>query len=185
MKDVVGKKLMEIRKNNIIPLIRGSLLDVGCGNNVIVRAYRALSGKDAIGVDVYPWEGVDIVVQDSASLPFDSHRFDTIICVAALNHIPNRIKVIQEMKRLLKTDGQIIITMITPKISQVWHLLRSPWDDDQKERGMQSNEVFGFTRQEISAMFENYGFITADIKPFMFGLNRIYLFLNPVTKCRN
>ena len=176
MKDIIGKKLSEIRKNNILPLIRGCLLDIGCGCNIIANTYKILTGNEAIGIDVYPWDGADLVIKNSACLPFESESFDTIICVAALNHIPYRNKVIQEMKRLLKKDGQIIITMITPKISKIWHLLRSPWDADQKERGMDADETFGFTKREIITMFETYDFKIKHIKPFMCGMNRIYLF---------
>jgi hypothetical protein len=39
---------------------RGLLLDIGCGANELGRYYRSRPGI-AIGVDVHPWSGADVV----------------------------------------------------------------------------------------------------------------------------
>ncbi len=176
MKDKLGKYLLNIRINNVLPFIKEKMIDIGCGTNELVRTYKSISNKEAIGVDVYPWEGVDLTVENTANLPFSDKEFDTVCCIATLNHIPNRKDVIKEMKRILKDDGQIIITMITPKISRIWHFLRKPWDVDQKERGMKEGEVYGFTKKQIISLFKEENLYLEKMKKFMFGLNRIYIF---------
>lgn len=176
MKDKLGIILLNIRKKKIIPLIKGKLLDVGCGTNEIVKEYRRLSNEEAKGVDVYSWPGVDLVVEDTSQLPFSNNSFDTIICVATFNHILNRSQVIAEMSRVLQKNGQLIVTILPPGISRVWHFIRKPWDVDQSERGMKDGEVYGFTGKEMNEMFSKHGFKLQSSSPFMLGINRAYIY---------
>src|SRR5690242_18608281 len=78
----------DIRTNVVLKALSGRVLDIGCGSNLLVQRYRAL-GHEAVGVDVYPWPGVDLLVKDTAQLPFSDRAFDTITFVACINHIPN------------------------------------------------------------------------------------------------
>jgi SAM-dependent methyltransferase len=169
--DIVGRKLEAIRVRAVLPFIRGRLLDIGCGMNRLANAYG-----NGVGVDVHNWGSVDHVVENSAILPFADASFDTVTIVAALNHIPNREEVLTECRRLLKSDGRIVVTMITPKISTVWHFFRLPWDADQRERGMAEGEVFGFTAKQLVGLARRRGFTLSIRKRFMLGLNSIYVF---------
>ncbi len=171
MHDALGEALADRRIRAVLPHVRGRLLDLGCGDNKLVRRY-----VNGVGVDVHPWPGADFIVNNSASLEYESHSFDTVTIIAALNHIPNREAVLQECRRLLRPDGQVVITMLTPVTSRVWHWLRAPWDADQRERGMRAGEVYGFTPAEIVDMFSRSGFTLSSQKRFMLGLNRVYVF---------
>ena len=171
MNDALGKKLESTRINKVLPHIQGELLDIGCGLNQLKKAY----GK-GVGVDVYKWDNVDIVVENTAQLPFEDNSFDTITIIAALNHIPNRGEVIKECYRLLKPDGKMIITMIPPVISTVWHFLRKPWDVDQSERGMKEGEVYGLTKSQIVDLFGQQKFKLSLDEGFMMNINRLYIF---------
>ncbi|MBN1303675.1 MAG: methyltransferase domain-containing protein [Anaerolineales bacterium] len=169
MKDLIGKFLLDWRKRVTLPLLSGRLLDIGCGTNELVREYPG----PGIGVDVYDWGDVDLVVKDTSRLPFKAQEFDTITIIAALNHIPNREEVLAEAKRVLKEDGKIIITMLPPFISKIWHILREPWDIDQAERGMKAGEVYGLTHKETLKLLKDAGFRVVYEKLFMFGINRL------------
>lgn len=169
MKDKVGRVLLDKRIKIVLPYLEGSLLDIGCGTNELVRSY---SGK-GIGTDVYQWGDVDVIVEDTAKLPFDDKTFDTITIVATLNHIPNRTQVLLEAKRVLKDSGKLIVTMIPPKISRVWHGIRKPWDADQSERGMKEGEVYGLTENELSELLSEAGFEITFKKKFMLGINNL------------
>jgi len=150
--------------------VKGRLLDIGCGNNRLVRTYG-----NGIGVDVYPWEGVDLVVQDSAKLPFPDKSFDTVSFVACLNHIPNRREVLREARRVLTDDGVVLATMIPPRISRLWHLVNAPWDTDQSERGMQPGEVYGLTSRQMRRLFAETGFELIEQHRFILWLNSLYV----------
>jgi ubiquinone/menaquinone biosynthesis C-methylase UbiE len=171
MHDALGEALANRRVKAVLPHVTGRLLDVGCGSNRLVRHYA-----NGVGVDVHPWPGADVIVNDTATLQWESGSFDTITIVAALNHIPNRAAVLNECRRVLRPGGRVIITMLTPRTSRVWHWLRAPWDADQRERGMQPGEVFGFTSAELLELFTRAGFTLLSQQRFMLGLNRLYIF---------
>lgn len=175
MNDVVGQKLQSMRIKEVLPLVKGRLLDVGCGSNALVKEYRK-TRNEGVGVDVFDWGNVDFLVDNTAKLPFLDGEFDTATIIAALNHIPNRNEVLDEVNRILKPGGYLVMTMLPPVLSMVWHKLREPWDEDQHERGMKEGEVFGITRRDMIGLAEKTGFTLIQDRGFMFGLNRIYLF---------
>ena len=171
MHDALGSALAEQRMKAVLPHVKGRLLDLGRGSNSLVRMYA-----NGVGVDVYPWPGADVVVDDSASLSWESQSFDTIAIVAALNHMPNRRAVLQECRRVLRPNGHVVVTMLTPRTSRIWHWLRSRWDADQVERGMKPGEVYGFTPAALIGLFASCGFILSTQSRFMLGFNRLYVF---------
>jgi len=57
-----------------------------CGTNELARRYRSRQGL-AIGVDIHPWPGTDVVC-DTTRLPFPDGYFDTVLMLACLNHVP-------------------------------------------------------------------------------------------------
>lgn len=167
MKDVLGKYLLNWRITKVLPFVSGRLLDIGCGTNDLVKAYKG----DGVGVDVFDWGSVDIVVEDTSKLPFKPAEFDTVTIIAALNHIPNRQDVLTEAHRILGNEGKLIITMIPPMISTLWHNIREPWDVDQTERGMKEGEVYGLNQKDIHGMLKKSGFTVAHEERFMLGVN--------------
>lgn len=171
MHDALGELLARRRLKAVLPHVRGRLLDLGCGSNRLVRHY-----PNGIGVDVHPWPGADVVVDDTAALQWESHSFDTITIVAALNHIPNRAAVLNECRRVLRPGGRIVMTMLTPRTSRLWHWLRGSWDADQRERGMRPGEVYGFTLKELVDLFDRAGFALLSRRRFMLGVNCLYIF---------
>lgn len=171
MHDALGEVLANRRVRAVLPHVTGRLLDVGCGSNRLVRHYA-----DGIGVDVYPWPGADVIVGDTAKLQWGTESFDTVTIIAALNHIPNREAVLNECRRVLRPGGRVVITMLTPGTSRIWHWLRAPWDADQRERGMQTGEVYGFTPAQVVDLFGRAGFALVSEQRFMLGLNRVYIF---------
>lgn len=174
MQDKLGIFLLNWRINAVLPHISGDLLDVGCGTNILCARYRQKKPQArAVGVDVYPWEGVDTVVSNSGSLPFENASFDTVSCIAALNHIPERDAFIMEAARMLRPEGALILTMIPPGISRIWHFVRSPWDADQHERGMVEGETFGYSLRQLADMLQKHSFRITARKRFMLGVNSV------------
>jgi SAM-dependent methyltransferase len=158
---------MQWRLRAVLPNISGKLLDIGCGTNELVRQYKG----EGLGVDVFQWGDVDLVIEDSANLPFENKAFDTITIIAALNHIPKRRTVLKEAHRVISDQGKIIITMIPPLVSRIWHFLREPWDADQSERGMKIGEVYGLSTTTVRGLLDDAGFSVIKEKRFMMGVN--------------
>jgi SAM-dependent methyltransferase len=158
------------RLRAVTPLLQGRLLDIGCGDNELVRRYG-----QGVGVDVYDWGGGALILTDCSRLPFPDLSFETITILAAINHIPNREEVLKEVHRLLTEDGRLLITMINPIISYIGHRFLWWWSED-KERGMDPGEVYGFWNKDMIALVAKAGFHLISHKRFVYGLNNLFVF---------
>jgi len=156
------------RRNKALPYVKGSLLDLGCGFNNLVRSY----GR-GVGVDVFQWPGVDVLINNAACLPFADATFDTATILAALNHIPNREHALSEVYRVLRKDGRLIVTMIGPLTGLIAHIF---FVRDEKVRGgMRPGEKKGMKREEVISLLAACGFAVVQEQPFQLGLNRVYM----------
>lgn len=175
MKDWLGRvstaKLNDIRFTTVLPYIEGSLLDIGCGKNELVREYYG----SGVGVDVDSRGIKDVVVvKDTSKLSFADGSFDTVSILAALNHIPNREDVLTEANRVLKMNGKIIITMIPPRFSRFWHFIRRPWADEI-ERDFEHGQVYGLNYKQVQDLLGRTGFELVLHKKFMFLINSLFV----------
>jgi len=167
--------LRQERFNVCLEHSSGRVLDIGCGNNEFVNTYRKKHDNKSMGVDVFEWEGCDLVC-DTLNLPFEDNSFDTVTLIACLNHIPEREKALKEAYRVLKPGGKILVTMITPIISYISHaIVRKRFDKDQVGRGMEEGEVYGFWSKQMVQYLKDANF--KDIKkiPFLYRMNKVYL----------
>lgn len=61
-----------------------------------------------IGVDIKEGKGVDVVAS-VYNLPFKESEFDVILCISVLEHLENPQKAVNEMGRVLKRGGILIV----------------------------------------------------------------------------
>lgn len=164
--------IVDERHDIVLKYVKGKLLDIGCGENLLVKKY-----KNGIGVDVFPWKEIDVLVH-TTHLPFPEKKFDTVTFMASVNHIPESIRnmVLDEAYRVLKDNGQILITMITPKISYVGHNYLWGWrDPDIQDRGMKEGEEWGFSPKQMMKILEKSNLEVNYHKKFVYGLNHLYI----------
>jgi len=151
------------------PWISGRLLDIGAGNNRLVREYG-----DGVGVDVHDFGGDALLLPDTTRLPFAAGTFDTVTFVASLNHIPEREAALREARRVLRDGGRVVVTMIDPITSAIGH--RIWWYSEEKHRGgMHAGEVFGFWPSAMRHLLRSAGFELVDERTFLYGMNRVYV----------
>ena len=165
-------RYLERRRIDMVkPYVKGHLLDVGCGPNKLVREYG-----DGVGLDTHSWSAAVQVIGEAASLPFKDSSFDTVAFVACLNHIPNREAALREAWRVLSLEGLLLVTMIGPKISIIWHKILGENDPDQFERGgLQEGEVWGIKPSDMVGLIKRGGFQLLERKTFILGLNSLYV----------
>jgi SAM-dependent methyltransferase len=77
------------------------ILDLGCGNQKKIGA---------IGIDINPDTNADIIHDlNKFPYPFEESTFDEIYIVNVIEHLDNVVKVMEELHRISKPDGIIII----------------------------------------------------------------------------
>lgn len=153
----------------VLPHVKGYLLDIGCGENRLVKLYG-----NGVGVDIIDLGGGAIILEDSSSLPFEDRQFDTISFLASLNHIPNREEVVKEAARVLKPDGIIIVTMINPILGWVGHKLW--WYGEHRKRKIQEGELDGMWAEDVISLMRSADMALVERRGFIYGMNNLFVF---------
>ncbi len=103
-----------------------TLLDVACGAGGPALRIAALTGCTVTGVDAHEQaistacslasqrslssRAMFRVVDAGKQLPFADASFDAIICIDAINHLPERPRVLADWARLLNPRGRLLFT---------------------------------------------------------------------------
>jgi len=97
------------------------VLDVGAGNGYVLSKY-AQEGAEVWGIDItntaidlccrrFELFGLrgDFLVASAEELPFESDSFDCVCSMGVLHHTPNTAKAVDEIFRVLKSGGRLIV----------------------------------------------------------------------------
>ena len=104
--------------------VTGSLWDVGSGNGVVAR-FLGAKGRTTIGVEpsgagaiACARRGVLSFCAAIESLKLPNSSLDNISMLDVLEHLDDRKKSLQEIHRLLSSDGHLLITV--PSLTSLW-----------------------------------------------------------------
>jgi ubiquinone/menaquinone biosynthesis C-methylase UbiE len=88
-----------------------TVLDVGCGNGFIAHHLSALLKSRIIGLDVtnFTSASIDYVPYDGRHFPVQDHSMDAVLLCYVLHHAHDAALVLNEVRRVLKQDGRVII----------------------------------------------------------------------------
>ena len=132
----------------------GKILDAGCGTGLILRHLP----KGSIGVDINPRNikkakehapGAKVIKADIEKLPFRDNTYSTIVCTEVIEHQPNPLPAIKELKRVLAPGGVLIGS--TPSKSLVW-ILRFLSSTCPRGEPFHKN----FTKKELERLFNDF-----------------------------
>lgn len=100
-----------------------TVLDVGCGNGYVLGKYAA-EGARVFGVDLtgagialcrkrFALQGLDgrFMVGNAESLPFPDAYFDCACSMGVLHHTPNPRAGVDELHRVLKPGGRLVLML--------------------------------------------------------------------------
>ncbi|MEI6079326.1 MAG: class I SAM-dependent methyltransferase [bacterium] len=130
------------------------ILDVGCGDAKV---------KGAIGIDCAKLPDVDVVHDLSKyPWPFEDNSFDEIYMNNIIEHLPNTIKVMEEVHRILKKGGLLRIQVVywnhMHSVSDPQHVTffsEHSWDFfTGKRKGYYTN--FKFDMVELNYIYDEY-----------------------------
>jgi len=105
----------------------GKLLEIGCGAGNALKVMKS-NGWDVTGLDFdqkavnnCKEKGMNVFLGSLMDKRFDDNTFDAIVMSHVLEHVPDPKHLVNEIYRVLKTDGVFI--SITPNTKSLTHLI--------------------------------------------------------------
>ena len=108
--------------------VSGKLLDVGCGRKPYKETYFA-AASSYLGVDFTSTSAPDIVAS-ALDLPLEDQAFNTVVSTEVLEHVPDPLRALREMHRVLMPGGFLILStpMYWPRHEIPHDYFRYPYD---------------------------------------------------------
>jgi len=171
------KQLFEAEKQYLTAHIpsNSSVLDVGCGDGTTIQTILPIT-RNIVGIDndvkavedarlkLSSTPNVKIVLADALKLPFEDKTFDVVLHMMTLvNFERNKVTVLQEMSRVLKDGGKIIISVYSehafPARMEVYQKLGSPIEKIEGttvtfDKSVGANKSEQFTQEELELLVE-------------------------------
>lgn len=104
------------------------ILDIGCGTGFNIEHLQAHGYKQVTGLD-FSVDALNFgrsrclthqVCSDGTRPPFSGESFDVILALDLIEHLADDVQTLQELERLLKPNGSLII--FTPAFNFLWGL---------------------------------------------------------------
>lgn len=156
------------------PFLTGDVLDIGCGNGALAQfcepsRYLGIDRDEdslRIAKSLHPAHAF------SAEIPAGK-RYDTIVALALIEHLPDAAAVVKDWARHLKEGGHIVMT--TPHKSFHWA------HDAGGAVGLFSHEAADehevmFDRVSLAELAEAVGLKLTEYRRFLFGANQLCVF---------
>ncbi|HEK85165.1 MAG: class I SAM-dependent methyltransferase [Candidatus Saccharicenans sp.] len=140
------------------------VLDAGCGTGRLIPFIRSAIGPTGLVVAVdfasqmvayarkkYSAPNLIIFQADVTELPLTDNFFDRIILLALFPHLPEKLKSLREMHRLLKPGGQLFIahTSGRQEINSYHAQLAYPICEDFLPEAYEMHQLFSAAELEI------------------------------------
>src|SRR5689334_9695378 len=112
----------EVERIGLPPNAR--ILDAGCGSGSVLGHLRAFG--EVTGADVSPLAVAaararrtgEVVQASIERLPFPDGSFDLVTCLDVLEHTPDDVAVLRELRRITRPGGHVLLTV--PAYQALW-----------------------------------------------------------------
>ena len=107
------------------------LLDVGCGTGPMIELLtEEYPDRHYVGMDLTPkmievanakgLKNAEFIVGDSENMPFENESFDVLICANSFHHYPDPQEFFNEVKRVLRPNGVLVLRDYTSYPFVIW-----------------------------------------------------------------
>lgn len=173
--------LRRLRLQRVISQIpsNAKVLDIGCGRSAALLNAIAPRIDHGVGIDFKVSQAKvgnieTIPCKLDQSLPFPDQCFDIVTMLAVLEHIEHEAPILQEIHRVLKNSGKLILTVPSVRAQPVLEFLayRLKIVDEAEIRDHKRY----YDRQTLhKVMLENVPFQSFQHQYFQFGMNNFCL----------
>jgi ubiquinone/menaquinone biosynthesis C-methylase UbiE len=150
--------------------------DLGCGLETAFLDYAGGRIAEGIGVDDQVESGTQgrwqrIRADLRSPLPFPDARFDHVVMLAVLEHLPNPEPVLREAYRVIGPGGSLIMTwpssLVDPVLNvlHALHLISNEMESDEHQKRIPVDD--------LQRMLERIGFQKFHHGRFELGLNNL------------
>jgi SAM-dependent methyltransferase len=94
----------------VTPYLTGRVLNAGCGDRDISGWLKSCHASEVENCDIQT-SIPGAMLCDLTQIPRPDQSYDSILCNAVLEHVPHPEEVMLELRRLLKSDGHIAISV--------------------------------------------------------------------------
>jgi 2-polyprenyl-3-methyl-5-hydroxy-6-metoxy-1,4-benzoquinol methylase len=182
-KNYIRKKVHLTRFRQVEKLIDesgGKILDIGCADGMFTKVILDKSkAEKIIGIDVLEnsinwarkhWKKekrMEFVVADAHKLPFKSRNFDTVVALEVLEHVFEPVKVLQEIKRVLKPKGYVVFLVPAETIifKVVWYF----WTKYTASRIWKETHAHAYSSDFLVKLMKMLGYNIIVDKKIIFG----------------
>jgi 2-polyprenyl-3-methyl-5-hydroxy-6-metoxy-1,4-benzoquinol methylase len=173
----VVRRLMAGFERNLDELFEaaapGSLLDVGCGEGVLVHSWaQRLGGARVVGIDLEEesiqagWAerqapNLEYRVMEAENLPFADGEFDLASAIEVLEHVPDPEHTVSEMARCAKRH-----LLVSVPHEPLWRMLNMARGAYWKDLGNTPGHLNHWSRRSFQALLSRHGEVVEVRSPF-------------------
>lgn len=160
-----------------------TVLDIGCNDGTFTKVvFDKTKPKSLIGIDVLPKsisyakrrfarsKRMRFLVADAHSIPYKNENFNAVVCLEALEHMENPVKVLSEMHRVLKKNGYALILVPSENFLFCFGWFFWELGPGRIWRGTHTHTI---DPGNISAALEKLGFEISENRTFLAGMLRL------------
>jgi SAM-dependent methyltransferase len=156
---------------------QGNCLNAGCGEGMyipLIRSFKEIQNISNIDIKIsnamkaeFNKNNHNFAEASLTKIPYEDDSFECILCTEVLEHIEDHDKVLNELFRVLKKSGRLLLSVPqTP----------APWDPAHFRQG--------YTKKEIDLLLKSAGFNVVSFRDcfFMFSRAIMHYWRNPLVK---
>jgi SAM-dependent methyltransferase len=176
----LSKRLAKWRHQQISPFIEGDILDIGCGNALLLRENKSRinhycgieqhqSHVEKLGEE---FVNCDFLKKDLDNEPLGiDQSFDVILLIAVIEHLWNQRFIFKQLVPLLKEKGKIIITTPTPFGNDIVHPLGA--EMGLFSHAAMNNHIVIYNKRRFKILASEFGLKLVKYKRFQFFSNQL------------
>jgi 2-polyprenyl-3-methyl-5-hydroxy-6-metoxy-1,4-benzoquinol methylase len=150
-----------------------SLLDVGCGEGVLVQRWaRRLDGARIVGIDLQEesiqagWAehrapNLEYRAMEAENLPFAANEFDLASAIELLEHVPDPERTLAEMARCARSH-----LLVSVPREPLWRMLNVARGAYWSELGNTPGHVNHWSKRSFARLLSRHGDIVEVRSPF-------------------